>query len=45
VQAEVRGQTFFRVRVGPLEGQDQAESVLRALARDERYRDAFLVNE
>ena len=45
VQAEVRGQTFFRVRVGPLEGQDQAESVRRDLARDERYRDAFLVNE
>jgi DedD protein len=45
VQANVKGQTFYRVRVGPLEAQDKAESVRQTLARQERYRDAFLVNE
>lgn len=45
VQAQVKGQTFYRVRVGPLEAQEKAESVRQTLAREELYRDAFLVNE
>jgi cell division septation protein DedD len=45
VQALVKGQTFYRVRIGPMEAQDKAESVRQTLARQERFRDAFVVNE
>jgi len=42
VQAQVKGQIFYRVRVGPLDAQEQAESLRQSLARQEAYRDAFL---
>jgi len=45
VEAQVKGQTFYRVRVGPLDAEEKAESVRQALARQARYRDAFLVIE
>lgn len=45
VQAQVKGQTFYRVRVGPLDAQAQAESLRQSLARQEGYHDAFLANE
>lgn len=45
VQAQVKGQTFYRVRVGPLDAQEQAESLRQSLARQEGFLDAFLANE
>lgn len=45
VQAQVKGQTFYRVRIGPLEAQEQAESLRQSLAHQEGYRDAFLAND
>ena len=45
VQAEVKGQTYYRVRVGHFAAQEEAESLRQSLARQERYPDAFLVND
>jgi cell division septation protein DedD len=45
VQAQVKGQTFYRVRIGPLAAQEEAESLRQSLARQEGYRDAFLAND
>jgi cell division septation protein DedD len=45
VQAQVKGQTFYRVRVGPLDAQEQAESLRQSLARQKEYHDAFLATE
>jgi len=45
VQAEVKGQTFYRVRVGLLNGQEQAESLRQSLANQEGFLDAFLAND
>jgi hypothetical protein len=45
VQAQVKGQTFYRVRVGPLAAQDDAETLRQSLAGQEGYRDAFLAND
>ena len=45
VQAQVKGQIFYRVRVGPLAAQDEAETLRQSLARQEGYRDAFLTND
>lgn len=45
VQAQVKGQTFYRVRIGPLAAQEEAESLRQSLARQEAYRDAFLAND
>ena len=42
VQAEVKGQTYYRVRVGHFAARDQAESVRQSLVRQEEYRDAYL---
>ena len=42
VQAEVKGQTYFRVRVGHFAAQGEAESLRQVLAGNEDYRDAFL---
>jgi cell division septation protein DedD len=42
VQAEVKGQPYYRVRVGPFTTQEEAESVRKSLARQEGYRDAYL---
>jgi DedD protein len=45
VQAQVKGQTFYRVRVGPLDAHDEAETLRQSLAGQEGYRDAFLAND
>jgi cell division septation protein DedD len=45
VQAEVKGQTYYRVRVGRFGTRDEAESVRESLAREESYRDAYLTGD
>ncbi len=45
VQAQVKGETVYRVRVGSLDGQDQAESLRQSLADQEGFRDAFLTTQ
>lgn len=45
VQAEVKGQTYYRVRVGHFDAREEAESVRQSLARQEGYRDAYLSND
>jgi cell division septation protein DedD len=45
VQAQVKGQIFYRVRVGSLAAQEEAETLRQSLARQEGYRDAFLAND
>ena len=45
MQAQVKGQTVYRVRVGPLDAQEQAESLRQSLARQKEYREAFLAND
>lgn len=42
VPAEVNGKTFFRVRVGPFDGREEAESARQSLAQQASYRDAYL---
>ncbi|HYY24274.1 MAG TPA: SPOR domain-containing protein [Candidatus Udaeobacter sp.] len=42
VQAEVNGQTYYRVRVGRFDAREEAESARQSLARQEGYRDAYL---
>jgi cell division septation protein DedD len=42
VRAEVKGQTFYRVRVGRHDVQQQAESLRQELAREGGHADAFL---
>ena len=45
VQAEVKGQTYYRVRVGRFATRAEAESVRESLAREESYRDAYLTGD
>jgi cell division septation protein DedD len=45
VQAEVKGQTYYRVRVGRFGAREQAESVRQSLAHQEGYKDAFLTGD
>lgn len=45
VAAEVKGQTYYRVRVGPFEARDEAESVRQSLARQEGYRESYLTGD
>ena len=45
VQAEVNGQTYYRVRVGRFDTREEAESVRQSLARQEGYRDAYLTGD
>jgi len=45
IPAQIKGQTFYRVRVGPFGSQDQAAELRETLLRQERYRDAFLVHD
>jgi len=45
VQANVKGQTYYRVRVGQFDARGQAESVRQSLARQEGYRDAYLAGD
>jgi len=45
VQAEVKGQTYYRVRVGHFDTRETAESVRQSLAGQEGYRDAYLTGD
>ncbi len=45
VQAEVKGQTYYRVRVGHFAAREEAESVRQSLARQEGYRDPYLTGD
>jgi hypothetical protein len=42
LQADVNGQTYFRVRVGHFASQEEAESLRQLLAGEEDYRTAYL---
>ena len=45
VEAEVKGQTYYRVRVGHFAARDQAESVRQSLVHQEEYRDAYITGD
>ncbi|MGE5306815.1 MAG: SPOR domain-containing protein [Alphaproteobacteria bacterium] len=45
VRAEVKGQTYYRVRVGHFDAREEAESVRQSLTRQEGYRDAYLTGD
>src|SRR5262245_16051575 len=45
VQAEVKGQSYYRVRVGYFDSREKAESVLQSLMRQEGYPDAYLLGD
>ncbi len=45
IKAEVKGQTYYRVRVGRFATRKEAESVRRSLALEEGYRDAYLTGD
>jgi DedD protein len=45
VQAEVKGQTYYRVRVGHFDAREKAEAVRRSLANREGYREAYLTGD
>ena len=45
VQAEVKGQSYYRVRVGYFDSREKAESVLQSLTRQEGYPDAYLTGD
>jgi cell division septation protein DedD len=45
VQAEVKGQTYYRVRVGHFDAREEAELVRQSLLRQEGYRDAYLTGD
>jgi cell division septation protein DedD len=42
LSADVKGQAFYRVRVGHFAEREEAESMRQSLARQEGYRDAYL---
>jgi cell division septation protein DedD len=44
-QAEVKGQTYYRVRVGHFDSREKAEALRQSLARQEGYRDAYLTGD
>jgi cell division septation protein DedD len=45
VPAEVNGKSYFRVRVGPFDGREEAESARQSLAERADYRNAYLTRE
>ena len=45
VPAEVNGESYFRVRVGPFDKREEAESARQSLAQQASYRDAYLIGE
>jgi DedD protein len=45
VQANVNGQTYYRVRVGHFDARQEAESVRQSLSRQEGYGDAYLAGD
>jgi cell division septation protein DedD len=44
-QAEVKGQTYYRVRVGHFDSREKAEALRQSLTRQEGYRDAYLTGD
>jgi cell division septation protein DedD len=45
VPTEVKGQTYYRVRVGHFDAREEAEVLRQSLARQEGYRDAYLTGD
>ena len=45
VRAEVKGQTYYRVRVGHFDAREEAELVRQSLTRQEGYRGAYLTGD
>jgi cell division septation protein DedD len=45
VQTDVKGQTYYRVRVGHFDAREEAEALRQSLARQESYRDAYLTGD
>ena len=45
VTAEVKGQTYYRVRVGHFDAREEAQSVHQSLTSQEGYRDAYLTGD
>ena len=45
VTAEVKGQTYYRVRVGHFDAREEAESTRQALASQEAYRGAYIADD
>jgi SPOR domain len=45
MQATVKGQNYYRVRVGRFNTQEHSESMRRSLARQEGYHDAYLASD
>jgi cell division septation protein DedD len=45
VQVEVKGQTYYRVRVGYFDSREKAEAVHQSLMREGSYRDAYLTGD
>jgi cell division septation protein DedD len=45
VQTEVKGQTYYRVRVGHFNAREEADAVRQSLARQEGHRDAYLTGD
>ena len=45
VQAEVKGQTYYRVRVGHFDAREPADSMRQSLVQKEGYRDAYLTGD
>jgi cell division septation protein DedD len=45
IQAEVKGQTYYRVRVGRFATREEAESARQSLVRQEGYQDAYLTGD
>jgi cell division septation protein DedD len=44
-RVEVKGQTYYRVRVGHFDSREKADSVRQALVSQASYRGAFLAGE
>ena len=44
-QAEVKGQTYYRVRIGPFTAREEAESARESLAGEHEYRGAYLTGD
>lgn len=44
VAADIKGQTWYRVRVGPFDDRQKAESLRQILQSQEGFRDAYLTN-
>jgi cell division septation protein DedD len=44
-QAEVKGQTYYRVRVGHFDKQEEAESLRQQLVHQAGYQDAYLAGD